>query len=649
MIIFIFILGQRVEAMVDNPERLSTICLRKFGSILKEDQRIWKNQIEKRIEEFSRQQRSTFGTIHHERLKRKHIRDIDDDEDDDDDNDNEDEDKEKFRPEQRVTSVTSDSFNYLNDSLFLVHFLRGSSPLNFILSERLTNYLIKNHQLNDFTLSLFSPCVTSLKRFVLNVKYLSRLQCHILSQHQYLDEIELIFKDSNNTRTNDLFYQFLCPSIESKFDEIYNVYGSFVLQDLQLRSQTHSNEIYASNRYFFQRSSTFSEGFSHQKIFHLIFNVLHPSSCERLKILKLSHFKFFAAYSMTTTRKNSHIDMSPLTKCSSQSASSNVSSSNHFIPPNFRLILKFSQLKSLNLSQTDIKNHCLDLIVESLIHLDTLDVSSCRSLTKFDSFLKFPLKWKCLKLYNCIFHLQRSPTIYEILFQCENLEYLDISNDNPNHISIPSTDFDLNRLLLEKNSLKKLKIFDISGQKTLQNESLRQFLHFHPELEFLGLFLTSERYSSFIFDPTDPNYSNFRKYTFDLQDVPSTNVTEEHVKLYEPCLIEALKRYYDRAAYVQKILYYIFSLTRSFASQNQILLLELILHAMSIHTTLATVQMASTACIYNLTRTPLTEQINVRCLAKLVQAIIHVMELFPAQQQVKSFSTKRNEEKIFFV
>jgi Zyg-11 family protein len=58
---------------------------------------------------------------------------------------------------------------------------------------------------------------------------------------------------------------------------------------------------------------------------------------------------------------------------------------------------------------------------------------------------------------------------------------------------------------------------------------------------------------------------------------------------------------------------------------------------MSIHINLQSVQMASTACIYNLTRTPLTEQINIKCLAKIIQAIINVMELFPNQQQVKKF------------
>jgi hypothetical protein len=55
---------------------------------------------------------------------------------------------------------------------------------------------------------------------------------------------------------------------------------------------------------------------------------------------------------------------------------------------------------------------------------------------------------------------------------------------------------------------------------------------------------------------------------------------------------------------------------------------------MSIHNHLQSIQMASTACIYNLTRTPLTEQINIKYLAKILQAIINVMEIFPNQQQV---------------
>jgi Zyg-11 family protein len=63
---------------------------------------------------------------------------------------------------------------------------------------------------------------------------------------------------------------------------------------------------------------------------------------------------------------------------------------------------------------------------------------------------------------------------------------------------------------------------------------------------------------------------------------------------------------------------------------------------MSIHSTLQSVQMASTACIYNLTRTPITEQIHVKYLAQIVQATMNVMEAFPKQQQVKN-------QRVYFV
>jgi hypothetical protein len=153
-------------------------------------------------------------------------------------------------------------------------------------------------------------------------------------------------------------------------------------------------------------------------------------------------------------------------------------------------------------------------------------------------------------------------------------------------------------------------------------------------LQFLGLFLTNEKYSNCLFDTTDLCYSKSRRYTYDLHDMNSSTITENDLNLYEPFLIESLKHYNERASFVQKILYYIFSLTRSYPTKNQNLLIELILHTMSIHVNLQSVQMASTACIYNLTRTPLTEQIHVKCLAKIIQAIINVMEIFPNQQQV---------------
>lgn len=272
------------------------------------------------------------------------------------------------------------------------------------------------------------------------------------------------------------------------------------------------------------------------------------------------------------------------------------------------------------------------MMIDSFEKLDTLDISLCRSLTCFNSLLKLSTKLKWLNLYNCSFHLQINPTIYQILYQLTTLEYLDLSTDNAS--SIMDTTYDINKFLIEENCLSNLKHFDLSGQKNIRSECLQHFLLSHSNLQFLGLFLTNAKYSPCLFNPTDSCYSKTRQYTYDLQDMISSPINEDHIQLYESCLIQSLKRYNERSSFVQKILYYIFFLTRSSQSKNQKLLLELILYAMSIHHNLQSVQMASTACIYNLTRTPLTEQLNVKMLGKIIQAIINVMELFSNQQQV---------------
>jgi Zyg-11 family protein len=251
--------------------------------------------------------------------------------------------------------------------------------------------------------------------------------------------------------------------------------------------------------------------------------------------------------------------------------------------------------------------------------------------------------------------MQQNPSIYHILYQLKYLEYLDISNDNTfndsNH-PIIDNDSHINKFLRQENCLPRLKHFDISGEKTISSISLHKFLLNHQNLQFLGLFLTNEKYSQCLFDSNDLCYSKSRRYTIDLQHIPPIALTEKDLILYEPFLFEALTRYRDRSGFVQKILYYMFFLTRSFHSKQQNLLIELILNVMSIHSNLQSVQMASTACIYNLTRTPITEQIHVKYLAQIVQATMNVMAAFPNQQQVKKkdeFYFYNNRVRFFFL
>ncbi len=313
----------------------------------------------------------------------------------------------------------------------------------------------------------------------------------------------------------------------------------------------------------------------------------------------------------------------------------------NILPTNLRLLLKFKNLTSLNISSTDIKNPCLDIIIDSLENLDTLDLSLCRSIKSFNSLLKLSSKLKWLNLYNCYFHMQQNPTIYHILYQLKYLEYLDISNDstlNDSNQLIIDNESDINKFLRQEDCLIRIKHFDISGQKIISSISLYKFLLNHPNLQFLGLFLTNEKYSQCIFDSTDACYSKYRHYTHDIQHIPSVALTENDFNQYEPYLFESLTRYHDRSNFVQKVLYYIFFLTRSFQSKQQNLLIELILRVMTTHSNIQSVQMASTACIYNLTRTPMNEQIHVKYLAQIVQATMNVMATFPDHQQVEEKS-----------
>ena len=326
---------------------------------------------------------------------------------------------------------------------------------------------------------------------------------------------------------------------------------------------------------------------------------------------------------------------------SSSHSSSTMTTPVHLIPTNLRLLLKLTNLTSLNLCATDIKSACLDVIIESLPNVDTLDLSLCRSVKLFTSLLKLVSKLKWLNLYNCRFHLQINPSIYDILYQLKHLEYLDISNDTAFSETHPLIDPEngLNRFLRKDNCLPRLKHLDLSGHNTISSSSLRTFLLHHQRLQFLGLFLTNEKYSPCVFDSNDLCYWKHRRYTYDLNHLLTLNVlTEADAIVYEPFLIEALSRYRDRSSFVQKVLHNLFFLTRSFDSRQQVHLIELIVQAMSIHSSSQPVQMASTACIYNLTRSPVNAQIHVKGLAQIIRATMDVMSMFPNQQQVNQSS-----------
>ena len=93
------------------------------------------------------------------------------------------------------------------------------------------------------------------------------------------------------------------------------IYSPFILHHKYSRLQTDSRRPSTSNNQFITTClPNSSDEFSHHKLLNAIFNNLNPVTFERLKILSLSHYKFFAASHTTTARKYSMADMSPLSK-----------------------------------------------------------------------------------------------------------------------------------------------------------------------------------------------------------------------------------------------------------------------------------------------------------------------------------------------
>lgn len=105
---------------------------------------------------------------------------------------------------------------------------------------------------------------------------------------------------------------------------------------------------------------------------------------------------------------------------------------------------------------------------------------------------------------------------------------------------------------------------------------------------------------------------------------------EEQIKV-------TLKKHLDRPLYVQKALYHLFQLTSSFPDARPDIF-KLVLPAMAAHPKKFGVQMAATACLYNLTRGELSKNIHPKALSQGVHLTLNAMEYFPDEYQLQKNS-----------
>lgn len=102
----------------------------------------------------------------------------------------------------------------------------------------------------------------------------------------------------------------------------------------------------------------------------------------------------------------------------------------------------------------------------------------------------------------------------------------------------------------------------------------------------------------------------------------------------EAQILEALRRYPHRPTYVQKCLYNLFRLTPHF-SEPRVDVIKLVIPGMRAHPEEFKVQMAATACLYNLTKGELATKIHPFILKQIVDLTLTAMESYPNHYQLQ--------------
>ncbi|XP_025074862.1 protein zyg-11 homolog B-like isoform X1 [Pogonomyrmex barbatus] len=279
---------------------------------------------------------------------------------------------------------------------------------------------------------------------------------------------------------------------------------------------------------------------------------------------------------------------------------------------------KLKALHTLNVSGTEFNKHGLDIVVEDLPLLESLDIS-CTRVDDITPLKKCKDRLKTLNMYNL--KISGCGNLIPVLLELNELRHLDISDEKDPHgfeVFAPAkpkiTDF-----LRTLNCMPYLATLDLSGKDDINPKDLRKFIASHVHLKFLGLVHSDACYDeSFI----DSNHEDYRP-----ELVISGTATESQI-------LEALRRYTYRPIYLQKCLFNLFRLTPNFL-EPRVDVIKLVLPGMREHPQEFRVQMAATACIYNLTKGELALMIHPSILKQIVELTLLAMESYPTNHQLQ--------------
>ncbi|XP_058805483.1 protein zyg-11 homolog B isoform X1 [Phymastichus coffea] len=279
---------------------------------------------------------------------------------------------------------------------------------------------------------------------------------------------------------------------------------------------------------------------------------------------------------------------------------------------------KLRALQILNVSGTEFNRHGLEIVVEDLPLLQSLDIS-CTRVDDISPLRKCKDRLKTLIMYNL--RISGCGNMISVLLELNELRTLDISDERDTHVfevfaPIRSKITDLLKAI---DCMPYLQSLDISGKDDIDGKDLWNFIQAHKNLQFLGLVHSDACYEDCLMNPLNKNYRS--------DIVVSGTATESQI-------LEALRRYPNRPIYVQKCLYNLFRLT-SYFSEARVDVIKLVIPGMRAHPQEFRVQMAATACLYNLTKGELATKIHPSVLKQIVDLTLTAMESYPNHYQLQ--------------
>uniref|UniRef100_A0A8C5RAM0 Protein zer-1 homolog-like C-terminal domain-containing protein n=1 Tax=Leptobrachium leishanense TaxID=445787 RepID=A0A8C5RAM0_9ANUR len=268
----------------------------------------------------------------------------------------------------------------------------------------------------------------------------------------------------------------------------------------------------------------------------------------------------------------------------------------------------FSCLSGLRvLSITNVLFYNEDLAdASSLPRLESLDISNT-SVTDITALLGLKDRLKSLTMHHLKCLKMTTTQVLDVLKELEHLNHLDISDDKQFTSDIACRLFD------QKDTLLKLISLDVSGRKHVTDKAVEAFLRHRPHVQFVGLLATEAGYSELLSGEGSVKVSG------------EANQTQ---------IAEALRRYSERSFFIREALFHLFSLTHVMEKANPEML-KLVVIGMRNHPTNLPVQLAASACVFNLTKQDLAVGMPVKLLADVTHLLLEAMKHFPNHQQLQ--------------